>query len=92
MPSDNRLLIVEAVLPDGGAPHWAKDLDIRMLTILSGSECTMPEYAELLAGAGFRLESVIEIFPGQPVRVAAPQIENGLSKRGCQLKIAKPGD
>ena len=54
IPDDGRLLLVETIIPDDDSPHLAKDLDIRLLTILPGGGRTEPEYARLLAGAGFR--------------------------------------
>jgi hypothetical protein len=34
IPDDDRLLLVEAIIPDDDSPHLAKDLDIRLITIL----------------------------------------------------------
>lgn len=72
IPEEGRLLLVEAVLPDDDSAHFAKDLDIHLLTILPGGERTRSEYAQLLAAAGFRLESVIELFGGQSAVVGVP--------------------
>jgi len=72
IPDNGRLLLVEAIIPDDDSPHLAKDLDIRLLTILPGGGRTEPEYARLLAEAGFhpepaaclaRIESVIAATP-----------------------------
>jgi hypothetical protein len=51
---DGRLLLVEAIIPDDDSPHPAKDLDIRLITLLPGGGRTESEYARLLATAGFR--------------------------------------
>lgn len=60
--ADNgQVLIVGLVLPDDDAPHWAKDLDIRLLSFLPGGQRTEREYAALLAKAGFRLRSVTHL-------------------------------
>ena len=59
LPSDGRLLIVERLIPPGNAPAPAKSVDMVMLVILGGRERTEGEYADLLAGAGFRLARVI---------------------------------
>jgi len=72
MPAAGRLLLVEVVLPDDDAPHWAKDLDIRMMTFQPGGERTEPEYAALFAKSGFRLESVTDIHWGQCLIVGVP--------------------
>lgn len=72
IPDTGRLLLVEAIVPDDDSPHLAKDLDIRLLTILPGGGRTESEYARLLAQAGFhpepaaglaRIESVIAATP-----------------------------
>ncbi len=48
------LLLVEAIIPDDDSPHPAKDLDIRLITLLPGGGRTESEYARLLAAAGFQ--------------------------------------
>jgi hypothetical protein len=72
MPAEGRLLIVEAVLPDGNAPHHGKLMDLLMLTVTGGVERSQDEFAQILAQAGFRLgcvhpttthQSIIEAFP-----------------------------
>jgi hypothetical protein len=59
MNDDNRLLIVEIVLPEGDTPHFGKMLDILMLMATGGRERTEGEYKELLDKAGFRLTRVV---------------------------------
>jgi hypothetical protein len=59
MKPNNRLLIVEMVLPTGDAPHPGKLLDIIMLAIPGGQERTEPEYRELLEKAGFQLTRIV---------------------------------
>jgi hypothetical protein len=59
MKPNNRLLIVEMVLPTGDAPHPGKMLDIIMLAIPGGQERTEPEYRELLEKAGFQLTRIV---------------------------------
>ena len=59
MKPSARLLLVEMVLPTGDVPHPGKMLDIIMLVLPGGRERTEPEYAELLAKAGFRLARVV---------------------------------
>ena len=76
MGGRGRLLLVEAVLPPGDAPHPGKMLDLVMLTVTGGRERSEAEYAALLAAAGFTLTrvvptasqaSVIEAVPAAPV-------------------------
>ena len=72
VPAEGRLLIVEAVLPDGNMPHHGKLMDLLMLTVTGGVERTRDEFARILAQSGFTLgcvhpttthQSVIEAFP-----------------------------
>jgi O-methyltransferase domain len=72
IPPHGVLLLVEAVVPDDDSPHWAKDIDIRILTMHEGQERTEDEYAALLAAAGFRLDSVAELHQGTHVITASP--------------------
>jgi SAM-dependent methyltransferase len=60
MAPTGRLLIIEAVLPEGDTPHHGKVMDLLMLTVTGGVERTASEFSALLAAAGFALKSVIE--------------------------------
>lgn len=53
-----RLLVVEAVLPDGDGPHPARTTDLAMLVLSGGRERTRAEYAALMERSGLQLESV----------------------------------
>lgn len=59
-PANATILILETIMPDQPGPHWAKLLDIQMLTMHTGRERTRAEYAKLLADEKFRLERVVE--------------------------------
>ena len=72
IPDDGRLLLVEAIIPDDDSRHLAKDLDIRLITILPGGGRTEPEYARLLAEAGFRPEPAVALARIESVMVAIP--------------------
>jgi hypothetical protein len=73
MPGHGRLLVVDMVLPADDRPHWAKDLDIRMLATFEGKERTEAEITALLAGAGFRPGQVVDLgIGGECVIVASP--------------------
>ena len=61
IPDTSRLLIIDAVLPPGDAPHFGKLLDLTMMAMLTGRERTQDEFADLLAGAGFRLVQVSQM-------------------------------
>jgi len=52
------LLVIEQLVPEGNEPHWAKMLDIHMLTLLGGKQRTEEEYGELLRRAGFEFQRV----------------------------------
>lgn len=62
MTESARLLVVESVLPEsptGTDPPAPTTMDVAMLVVQGGRERTEAQYAELFAGAGFRLERVI---------------------------------
>lgn len=59
-PAGAKLLVIETILPEDPGPHWAKLLDIQMLTAHTGRERTRAEYEALLRRAGFTFERVIE--------------------------------
>jgi hypothetical protein len=55
-----KVLIVDAVVPPGNAPHYGKLLDLEMLALTPrGRERTKVEFATLLRGAGFKLSRVV---------------------------------
>ena len=56
---DGKVLIVEAVVPEGNEPHYSKLLDLEMLTSPGGAERTAEEYRQLLAQAGFKLTRIV---------------------------------
>jgi DNA-binding Lrp family transcriptional regulator len=59
MKTNGKVLIVEAVLPEGNEPHYGKLLDLEMLTSPGGAERTAEEYRALLAQAGFKLTRIV---------------------------------
>jgi hypothetical protein len=69
---NGKLLIVEAVLPPGDAPHPGKFMDLLMLTVTGGLERTAEEYGELLAAANFKLTRVVRTTIPQSVVEAVP--------------------
>jgi len=72
LPSHGRLLIVDAVLPPGDAPHPGKLMDLLMLTVTGGVERTAEEFATLLLTGGFEMRRIIPISSGQSVVEATP--------------------
>ena len=73
MPSNGRLLIVEAIVPGGNEPSLAKLFDMIMLVYPGGLERTEEEYRRLFEQAGFQLTSVtptasvISVVEGKPI-------------------------
>lgn len=54
MDPGGKVIVVDAILPDGDHPHLGKLLDIVMLTVLPGRERTEAEFAALFQAAGLR--------------------------------------
>jgi hypothetical protein len=63
-PKGATLLLIEAIVPDDSLPHFAKTLDIVMLTLLGGKQRTQAEYWDLARGAGFSPQREIPTFAG----------------------------
>ncbi|MFJ6791590.1 methyltransferase [Streptomyces angustmyceticus] len=59
MAAGRRLLVIDAVLPPGNAPHFGKTLDVAMMAVVDGRERTAEEFAALLSAGGFRLTRVL---------------------------------
>ena len=60
MPSDGRLLVVEALLPERAQDQPAViRMDLHMLVLLGARERTEAQYRRLLAETGFRVERVV---------------------------------
>jgi hypothetical protein len=63
-PPQARLLVLDAVVPDGNEPHGAKWLDLLMLALFAGRERDEAQWRALLAEGGF-----------EPVRIGERLIE-----------------
>lgn len=59
MKPGSKLLVIEAVIPEGNIPHPGKFLDINMMAMTGGKERTEKEFAALFAKAGLKLSRVI---------------------------------
>ncbi|MGP3989820.1 methyltransferase [Streptomyces sp. 3N207] len=57
-PAGGRLLVVNALIPEGNEPHPGKTHDMLMMTVLNGKGRTRREYEELLARAGLTVRQV----------------------------------
>jgi hypothetical protein len=58
IPTDGRLLVIEAVVPEGNDPSMSKLFDMFMMIFPDGRERTEAEYRNLLSAGGFTLRSV----------------------------------
>lgn len=67
-----RLLILEAVLPEGDAPHHGKLMDLLMMTVTGGMERTEAQFAGLLRASGFRLVRTCPTATHQSIVEAVP--------------------
>lgn len=59
MKPGSKLLVLDAVIPEGNEPHPGKFMDINMLAMTGGKERTEKEFAALFAEAGLKLSRVI---------------------------------
>lgn len=59
MADDSKVLIIEAVVPEGNEPHFSKIIDLEMLLSPGGVERTPSEYEKLLADSGMKLNRII---------------------------------
>jgi hypothetical protein len=60
MRSGGRIVIVEQIVPEDGAPSFATLMDLNMLVMLPGRERTLREYDALLTSVGLRVERVLQ--------------------------------
>ena len=72
IPAGGRLLIIEAVSPDGDAPHHGKLMDLLMLTVTGGVERGADQFASMLTRSGFRLANTHPTITHQSVIEAVP--------------------
>ena len=59
MAPGSKILVIEAVIPEGNAPHPGKFMDINMMAMTGGRERTEKEFAALFAKAGLKISRVI---------------------------------
>jgi len=68
-----RLILVEAIVPQGSEPHMSKLTDMQMLVLAGGRERTREEFQQLLAHSGFRMTVVVPTQSFVSVVEAVPQ-------------------
>lgn len=59
MKPGSKLLVLDAVIPEGNEPHPGKFMDINMMAMTGGRERTEKEFASLFGDAGLKLSRVI---------------------------------
>ncbi len=59
IPANGKLILVEAVIPEGNEPHPGKWVDLEMLVNPGGKERTAAEWTKLLADGGFQLARIV---------------------------------
>jgi ubiquinone/menaquinone biosynthesis C-methylase UbiE len=59
LPENGKLILVEAVVPEGDEPHFGKFIDLNMLVMTGGRERTEAEFRKLYEESGFRLTRVV---------------------------------
>jgi len=59
MPDAAKVLILDAVIPEGNEPHLGKIMDLEMLIAPGGVERSAGEFDTLLRNSGFRLTRII---------------------------------
>lgn len=73
MPPDGQLLLLELVVPASDGPHPRTLNDLNMLVMSGGRERSEPEFAALLAEAGFRLDRIVATASPLSVIVGRPE-------------------
>lgn len=59
LPAGGKLILVEAVVPEGNEPHFSKFIDLNMLVMTGGRERTAEEFRQLYEGSGFLLTRIV---------------------------------
>lgn len=72
MREDGELLIIDAVIPDGGGPHEGKLRDIIMLALHPGRERTEREFVALFDRAGLRHKETLAVTASAGLIIAVP--------------------
>ena len=72
MQPGSRLIIVDCVVPESDAPHFAKTFDLNMMVMTGGKERTASEFEKLVSDAGFKLLQVIPTELPTGIVVAEP--------------------
>lgn len=77
LPEHGKVLMIEAILPEGNTPHPGKMFDWVMMGIPDGIERTLTEYKILFAKSGLHIQQVIpttglnSIIEAVPIKITA---------------------
>ncbi len=72
LPEHGKVLMIEAILPEGNTPHPGKMFDWIMMGIPGGIERTLAEYKILFGKSGLHIQSVIPTTGLNPIIEATP--------------------
>lgn len=61
IPEGGRVVLLEAVVPEGNTPDFSKIIDMEMLLTPGGVERTAAEFGELFERSGFKLSRIIPL-------------------------------
>jgi hypothetical protein len=61
IPQGGKVVLLEAVVPEGNTPDFSKIIDMEMMLSPGGIERTETEYAELFERSGFKLNRIIPL-------------------------------
>ena len=54
------MILADFLVPEDGKPNWTRFVDLLMLGELTGNRRTKTEFGDLLIGADFKLDRVID--------------------------------
>jgi hypothetical protein len=72
MTRNSRVLLVDMIVPDNGVNCFSKLLDLNMLVMNGGRECTETEFRTLLDASGYKLTKIVPTMAPQSVIEAVP--------------------
>lgn len=72
IPTEGRVLVIDALIPDGAQPDASKLFDLNMLLMLGGRERTRAEMAAIFHEGGFRLSRVVPTRDGRAIVEGIP--------------------
>ncbi|MER7333909.1 MULTISPECIES: methyltransferase [unclassified Micromonospora] len=72
MPAHGRVLVIDAVVPEGNDAHQSKEMDFMMLAARTGQERTAAELEPLFTAAGLRLDRVVGTSSVMSIAVGVP--------------------